>query len=152
MRTRFGDSGKLTGHLSVDELELVQPLGAPRPEFCQIQFGLLPLGLVLVALSFQLLILEGVLLQGILGRLQLLIRLGFRQDGAFKFLGEQLLDLGALIDLLLELPNFGRMPLLPLHGLSFGSNKLIFQFQMLKDEQLEELALFVMSFLQEQPG
>ena len=52
---------KLTGHLSIDKLELVQPLAAPRLEFRQIRFGLLPLGLVLVALSFQLLILEGTL-------------------------------------------------------------------------------------------
>ena len=143
---------QLTCHLSVDELKLVQPLGALRPEFGQLRFGLLPLSFILVAFGFQLLIFEGTLLQGILRYLQLLIRLGFRQDGAFKLIGEQLLDLGALVNLLLELPDLGGVPLLPLHGLGLGGNKVVFQFPVLQEEQLEELAAFIMSFLQKQPG
>ena len=143
---------QLTGHLSVDELELVQPLGALRPEFCQLRFGLLPLGRILVTLSFQLLILEGALLQGILRYLQLLIRLGFHQGGAFKLVGEQLLDLGALVDLLLELPDLGGVLLLPLHGLGLGGNNVVFQFPVLQEEQLEELAASVVRYLQKQSG
>ena len=72
---------KLTGHLVVYEFELVQPLNALRFVFGQLGFGFLLFGVVLLALGLQLLIVEGTLLEGILGSLELLIRFGFRHDG-----------------------------------------------------------------------
>ena len=77
---------KLTGHLTVNEFELVQPLIALQFVLGQIGFSFLPFGVVFLALGLQLLIVEGALLEGILGSLELLIRFGFLQDGTFKFI------------------------------------------------------------------
>ena len=139
---------KLTGHLPVKEFKLVQPLNALRLELGQIGFGFLLLGVVLLALGLQFLIIEGTFLEGILGRLELFVRLGFRQDGAFKFIFQQLLDFGAPLDLLLKPLDFGCMLFLPLRGLGLGGRELVFQLQVLKDEQLEKLATLVVRFLQ----
>ena len=58
----MGNSGELTGHVAVDELDLVNPPGAPRLEFGQLRFGSLPLGIVFVAFGFELLVLKSALL------------------------------------------------------------------------------------------
>ena len=57
-----GQFGELTGHVAVDELELVKPPGAPGLECGQLRFGSLPLGIVLIAFGFELLVLKGALL------------------------------------------------------------------------------------------
>ena len=75
---------ELTSHMPVDELQLPQPLCALGLKFGQGRFGLLPVGLVLFALGLQFLVLEGALLKGSLGHFELLIRLGFCQDGGFQ--------------------------------------------------------------------
>ena len=139
---------ELTGHLPVNEFKLVQPLNALRLELGQLGLGFLLLGVILLALGLQFLVVEGAFLQGILSGLELLVHLGFRQDGAFKLILQQLLDFGAPLDLLLEPLDFGSMPLLPLRGLGLGGSELVFQLQMLKDEQLEELVALIMRFLQ----
>ena len=117
---------KLTGHLAVNEFELVQPLNALRFELGQLGFGFLPFGVVFLPLGLQLLIVEGALLEGILGSLELLIRFGFLQDGTFKFIFQQLLDLGAPVNLLLKPLDFGCMLLLSFRGLGLGVRELVF--------------------------
>ena len=81
-----GETGRLTGHLVVNEFELVQPLNALRFELGQLGFSFLGLGIVLLALGLQLLVIQSALLEGILGSVELLIRFGFLQDGTFKLI------------------------------------------------------------------
>ena len=67
---------RLTVHLTVKEGQLVKPLNTLRFELSQLGFGFLRFGVVLLALGFQLLIIQGALLEGILGSIELLIRFG----------------------------------------------------------------------------
>ena len=46
-----GESGRLTGHLAVKELQLVEPLNTLRFELGQLGFGFLPFGVVFLALG-----------------------------------------------------------------------------------------------------
>ena len=135
-------------HLAVKEFQLVEPLNTLRFELGQLGFGFLGFCVVLLALGFQLLIVQGALLEGILSSIKLLIRLGFLQEGTFKLVFQQLLELGAQINLLLKPFDLGGVPLLPFLRLSLGVRELVFQFQVLKNEQLEELATPVVCFLQ----
>ena len=144
--------GKTYGHLPVDKLELVQPICVLGPELGQIRFGLLPLRFILVALRLQLLILEGALFKGSLGRLELLFRLGLGLDGGVKVLLLHVEELVFHVKLLLEPFYLGRMPLLPLHRLGLSGHEFILQLQMLKEEQLKKLAASVMRGLQKQSG
>ena len=112
--------------MPVDELQLLQPLRALGLKFRQGRFGLLPLGLILVALGLQFLVLEGALLEGSLGHFKLLIRLGLGLDGGVKVLLQHVEELVFPVKLILEPFYRGRMPLLPLHRLGLGRHKFIF--------------------------
>ena len=148
----MGNSGELTGHVAVDELDLVKPPGAPRLEFGQLRFGSLPLGIVFVALGFELLVMEGPLLQSIPSCLKLFVRPGLGLISSIKVLFQHVKELDPPVKLLLEPVYLGRMPLLPLHRLGLSGDKFILQFQMLKEEQLKELAASVVRGLQKQSG
>ena len=138
----------LTVQLSVKQSQPLQPPDALRFELGQLGFGFLRFDVVLLALGFQLLIIQGALLEGILSSIKLLIRLGLLQEGTFKLVFQQLLELGAPIDVILEPLDLGCVLLLSLIGLGLSVRELVFQLQVLKNEQLEELATLVVRFLQ----
>ena len=63
------------------------------------------------------------------------------------------MDLGAPVNLLLKRFDLGGVPLLPFLRLGLGVRELVFQLQVLKNEQLEKLATPVVRFLQKSnPG
>ena len=59
------------------------------------------------------------------------------------------MKLGAPINIILEPLDLGCVLLLSLLGLSLSIRELVFQLQVLKNEQLEKLATLVMRLLQE---
>ena len=143
---------KLTGHLAVYEFELVQPLNALRFELGQIGFGFLRFGVVLLALGFNLLVILCAVLEGSCGKIALLVRVGLGQKSPLKIFLQSFVEGGAPFDIILQSLDLGLAPLFFLLELGLGGRELIFQLQVLKDEQLEKLAALIMRFLQKQPG
>ena len=111
--------------MAVDEFELVKPPGTLGLKFGQGRLGPLPLGVVLIALCFELLIMEGPFLQSIPGRLELFVRLGLGLGSSVKVLFQHVKELDPPVKLLLEPVYLGRMPLLPLHRLGLSGHELI---------------------------
>ena len=139
---------KLTGQLAVNKFELVQPLNALRFELGQLGFGFLPVGVILLAFGFQFLVILHAVLEGSCSNVALLLRLASGRKSLFEIFLQHFMKLGAPPDIFAEPFDLGLVPLFRLLRLSFSVRKLIFQFQMLKNEQLEELATPVVRFLQ----
>ena len=79
-----GESDRLTIHLAIKKGQLVKPLNTLRFELGQLGFGFLCFGVVLIALGFQLLVIQGALLEGILGSIVQFLRLGLLQKGPLE--------------------------------------------------------------------
>ena len=143
------ESGKLTGHLVVKELQLVEQLDTLRFELSQLGFGFLGFGIVLLTLGFQLLVVLCAVLEGSCSNVALLLRLASGRKSLFKIFLQNFMKLGAPFNVFLEPLDLGLMPLFLLLRLGFTVRKLVFQLQVLKNEQLEKLAMLIMRLLQD---